>query len=123
MLAAGAVLGTVGSLILYRQLAPWATLNTALVGLAIYEILFRTKKWLSARTLPIYIAGALLVTPWLAALLVGIEFGQFEYFLSLKPFTTTYSAANLLHSLYYALETALLTGIAYRLVRRTQKST
>ena len=123
MLAAAAVVGTLGSLILYRQLAPWATLNTALVGLAIHEVLYRTRKWLNPRTLGLYIAGALLVTPWLAALLMGIEFGQFDYFLSLDPFTTTYSTANFLHSLYYALQTALLTGIAYWLVRSTQKNT
>ena len=67
MLAAAAVVGTLGSLILYRQLAPWAILNTALVGLAIHEVMYRIRKWLNPRTLGLYIAGALLVTPWLVA--------------------------------------------------------
>ena len=95
--------------------------NTAVVGLVIYEILYRTRKQLSLKTLIIYIILAIPVSRWLYAFLYGVESGYYSYVFSLLPLTDLFSATNYLFNLYYSIEITIFTCIAFWLIRTSSK--
>lgn len=117
---AASVISAIFSVALRQPLTAWALINSALVGLVIYEILYRTRKWSSLKTLLIYIIVATPISNWLYALLFGVEFNHYEYALSLAPLTNLFSAASYPFNLYFFIETAIITGIAYWLIRSYQ---
>lgn len=91
--------------------------NAAIVGLVIYEILYRTRQWLSPKTLIFYILVATPMSSWLYALLNGVEMSQYRYAFSLGPLTYLFTRAGFPSNLIFFLHTALVTGIAYWLIR------
>lgn len=92
--------------------------EAGVVGLIIFEILFRTRQWLSIKTLIIYVIIAISLSSWLYALFYGVVSGDYKYALSLAPITSLFSPGVYPYILYSFLDTAITTGIAYWLIRR-----
>lgn len=103
----------------------WFFINPGIVGLIIFEIMYRTQKWLSLKTLIIYIVIAISISSWSLVLLNGIRVNYYEYVFSLTPFIAPFK--NLFYAesypriLYSFFETAIITSVAYWAVR-TYKS-
>lgn len=83
------------------------------VGLVVFEFLFRTRERLRLVTLPLYILIVLLVSEILYGILYNVSFGSvwspmatFQYLLSEFPY-----------NLYALLDASIVTGLAYYLVK------
>ncbi len=76
-------------------------INTAIVGLLTFEFLFRTRKFLSLKTLAIYAILAVVASRWLYVILGSIESGAVSikdiYF---NPFENIFSTRHLIPSLF-----------------------
>ena len=118
MIVAGVISAIITLVLSGRLVISWNLINAALVGLVIYEIMYRTRKWLSPKTLIIYVIAATPISSWLYALLVGIETQQLGYALSLGPLRYLFAPANFPSNLIFFIHTALVTGIAYWLIRK-----
>jgi hypothetical protein len=99
------------------QLAIWFFVEAGIIGLIIYEILYRTQKWLSLKTLILYILIAIPVSSWAYALFYGIQFSEYAYVFSLAPLIRLFSAMSYPDILYSYFETAVITSVAYWLIR------
>ena len=106
-------IGQLGNL----QIAPMHFINAGIVGLIIYELLYRTRKWLNGKTLILYILIAIPISSWVFALLNAVWTGYYRYAVSLAPLTSLFSAEQYPLILLDFLQTAIITTIAYRMIR------
>lgn len=87
-------------------------LNTALVGLLIFESLLRAKRWLNLKTLPVFAILVTLICQWLYSTLYAIEYGGSISFW--EPFRFLFSTFP--YNLHFVIESFAVTGFAYYLV-------
>ena len=120
MFAASGILGIFTNLFLYQMpfsaLTLWEPVNAALVGLFVFELLFQARKWLSLKTLPLFIIFITLIDQWLYFTLYNIENGNFGIglFLSTAPFEYLFS--NFPYNVFFLIESSLVAGFAYFLI-------
>ena len=92
-------------------------LNTAFVGLLIFESLLRAKRLLNLKTLPVFVILVTLISQWLYSTLYAIEYGGSISFL--EPFRFLFSTFP--NNLYFFIESFVVTGFAYYLVINYRK--
>jgi hypothetical protein len=109
-----------------RELAIQNPLVSALAGLLIFEILYRTPQWLSLKSLVVYIVGAALLNRWLQVLFYvsGLDnelglannlylvFSDTLYFLFWPTYPNAYP-----FNLGFWIEAVIVVGVAYGLLR------
>jgi hypothetical protein len=121
MFAACGLLGIFTNLYMYQvpvfSLTPWEFLNTALVGLLVFELFHRARKWLNLKTLPLFIIFVTLISQWLYFLLYRIENGDFgiDLFLPIEPLQYLFSTFP--YNVFFLIESCLVAGFAYYLIR------
>ena len=120
MFIASGVLGVFTNLLFYQvpvfALTLRDFLNTALVGLFVFELLYQARRWLNLKTLPVFIIPITLISQWLYFALYNIENGNFGigFFLSMEPFQHLFSAFP--SNVFFLIESSLVAGIAYYLI-------
>ena len=90
-------------------------LNTGVIGILIFEFLYRTKRWLNIKTIGFYIIIVVLISQWLYPALYIIENGTLggELF-SLEPFTYLFSTFP--YNLFFLIESSVVVSFAYYLI-------
>ena len=90
----------------------------AIVGLAVFELLFRTRRRLSLKTLPVYIV----VVTFLGQILYSLLY-QFSYPGGIwNPLVSlTFLFTELPYGLYFLIESSVVTGLAYYLIKMYRK--
>jgi hypothetical protein len=98
-------------------------IGAAIIGLITFEILYRTRKWLSLKTLAIYIILILVIGRYFNIILDAFWFRwgtkDFGIPISLAPIISLYSAQP--HNILYIIQTIIMVGIAYFLVVGVQR--
>ncbi len=108
MLVAAAVLGAIIVLVLYP--GPFAIrvpIESGVMGLLVFEAMFRTRKWLNLKTLILYVVLATIISQFL----YGILYGGFSF----QGLSGVFSVFP--YNLYALLEMSVVTGLAYYLIK------
>lgn len=120
MFASAGIFGILTNLIFYQVpfsgLTIWDPINTALVGLLVFESLYRAKRWLSLKTIPVFVILVTLISQWLYFTLYGIENGSIRIDLSLFSEPFRYFFTTFPYNLYFLIESLIVTGFAYYLI-------
>lgn len=108
MFVAAGVLGVFFVLVFY-QAPPTIRLpiESGIVGLLVFEVMFRTRKWLNPKTLIVYAVLVTLINQYLYGLLYGDIFAQ-----GLLSALSTFPS-----NLFFLLESFMVTGLAYYLIK------
>lgn len=108
MFVAPAILGAIIVLVLYQM--PFAIrvpIESGVMGLLVFEVMFRTRKWLNLKTLILYAVSATVMSQFLYSILYGdFSFQGLSGLLSGFPY-----------NLYALLEMCIVTGLAYYLIK------
>ena len=114
MFVATMILGVLISLVVYKiqPLTYREFIFPPLVGLVVFELLFRTKQRLRLAILPIYFFVCLLVSQVLYGFLYSATYGYIW-----TPFMLGYLFSEFPLNLYILMDSSMVTGLAYYLIK------
>jgi len=113
MVVATEAFGIFTALVFYKiPLAFQEFIFPPIIGLLVFEFLFRTRKWLGLKTLPVYIIAVTLISQILYSVMYNISYGNFLAALPLQSLIYEYP-----YNLYSLIEASIVTGLGYYLIK------
>ena len=110
MFLATALLGTLIQTVVFKLFPSILDpLIAGFVGALMFELLFRTRQWLRPITLPVYVLLVALASQWLYGILYGGSWLPWD--------SLSYLVTGFPYNLYALIEAALVTGVAYYLIK------